>query len=214
MVRTIAVGLALCGLLCGCAAERTADGAQQALDFRQKMLGGACSFQAKITADYEDYVCEFSLFCTHSPDGGTDMTILTPETLEGLRAHAGGDGMKVVFEDTEAAFGSLAGRSLSPMAAVQMAASAWESGYISLTGTEEGLVHVTYLLGYDDDELTVDTWLDKGAPVRAELAADGRTFLYLRLTDFTFTDAVRKAETEDEITQTDVGGYFAGQSGV
>ena len=196
-------------MLCACAEKTEQNAAQQALDLRQKLLGGICSFQAELTADYGEYVSEFSVSCVHSAKDGTEMTISAPQTLAGLRAQADKTGAKLVFEDTEAAFGTLTKLKLSPMAAPQLLAQAWESGYISLTGTEDGALHVTYLLGYDEDELTIDTWLKNGMPAYAEIACGGQTVLQAVLTDFT----IQEAKTDHENTQTDLGGYLAGQSG-
>ena len=84
-----------------------------------------------------------------------------------------------------------------------------ESGYISLIGTEDGALHVTYLLGYDEDELTIDTWLKDGAPEYAQITCGGQTVLQAVLTDFT----IQEAKTDHENTQKNMGGYLVGQSG-
>ena len=55
--------LALPALLCACAGKPAKqDLAQPALDFRQALLENGCSFEAEITADFEDYVYSFTLF--------------------------------------------------------------------------------------------------------------------------------------------------------
>ena len=202
-----ALALALGMLLCGCKAAKETDGAQQALDFRSRLLNGGCSFQAELTADYGTFVQEFSLACEYSAQEGTRMCIQAPESLAGICAEVSKDGAKLVFDGTEAAFGDLAGRKVSAMAAPQILASAWAESYISLTGKEDGALRVTYLSGYDEDELTIDTWFSDGAPVRAEIACGGRTVLQAKITDF----IIQEADYED--TQTNLGGYFAGQSG-
>ena len=195
--------------LCACAGKAERNTAQRALDLRQKLLSGTCSFQAELTADYGEYVSEFSVSCVHNAEDGTTMTIHAPQTLAGLRAQVDKTGAKLVFEDTEAAFGTLTNLKLSPMAAPQLLAQAWESGYISLIGTEDGALHVTYLLGYDEDELTIDTWLKDGAPEYAQIACGGQTVLQAVLTDFT----IQEAKTDYENTQKNMGGYLVGQSG-
>lgn len=209
LVKLAALTIGLTLALCACAGKTEQNAAQQALNLRQKLLNGTCSFQAELTADYGEYVSEFSAACMHSAEDGTTMTILAPQTLAGLTAQADKTGARIVFEDTEAAFGTLTKLKLSPMAAPQLLAQAWESGYISLTGTEDGALHVTYLLGYDEDELTIDTWLKNGAPEYAEIACGGQTVLQAVLTDFT----IQEAKTNHEDTQKDLGGYLVGQSG-
>ena len=192
--------LAIPALLCACAGKQ-ADPAQQALDFRQALLENGCSFEAEITADFEDYVCSFTLLCEDSPDGGMQMRILAPETLAGISARVEGEQAKLVFDDTEAAFGTLSEPGISPMAAPARLAQAWRSGYIRFSGAEDGTLHVTYLCGYGEDEIRVDTWFSDSAPMRAELSCDGHTTVQIDVTDF----KLRKAETNNESTQKNMG---------
>ena len=204
----MAATLAFLTLLCACA-QKTPDTAQQALTFRTQVLENDCAFQAEITADFEDRIAEFTLSCTHTAQGGTEMSILSPETLEGITAQADETGAKLVFEDTEASFGTLDGLGLSPMAAPQLITSAWESGYIAYTGTEDGLLRVTYTCGYGEDAYTVDTWFADGKPLHAEISREGRTAVQIDVAEF----ILRKAETYNETTQKNLGRYLAGQSG-
>ena len=196
-------------MLCGCGAKNQSDGAQMALNFRQRLLAGTCSFQAALRAEYEDTVSCFAVTCTHSAEAGTSMTIVEPETLAGITAQVTGKEAKIVFEDTQAAFGSIQGLGASPMTAPQLLANAWEAGYIALTGMEDDMLRVKYLLGYVEEELTVDTWFLAGGPVHAEISSDGQKIIDAAITDFTIQEAV----AEHENTQTDLGGYLAGQSG-
>ena len=202
------MALALLTLLCACAGKAP-DTAQQALTFRTQVLENDCAFDAKITADFEDSVAEFSLSCEHTARGGTELTILAPQTLEGITAQTDETGAKLVFDDTEASFGTLAGLGLSPMAAPQLITSAWESGYIAYTGTEDGLLRVSYTCGYGEDAYTVDTWFADGSPLHAEISREGWTAVQIDVAEF----ILRKAETYNEITQTNLGRYLAGQSG-
>lgn len=199
---------ALLTLLCACAGKAP-DTAQQALTFRTQTLENDCAFQAAITASFDDCVAEFTLSCEHTARGGTAMTILSPETLEGITAQTDETGAKLVFEDAEASFGTLEVLGLSPMAAPQLITSAWESGYIAYTGTEDGLLRVTYTCGYGEDAYTVDTWFADGIPVHAEVSRAGKTAVQIDVTDY----ILRKAETYNEITQTNLGRYLAGQFG-
>ena len=199
---------ALLTLFCACAGK-TPDTAQQALTFRQAVIQNDCAFEAKITADFEDTVAEFSLSCRHTARGGTEMTITAPETFEGITAQTDETGAKLVFEDAEASFGTLDGLGLSPMAAPQLVTSAWESGYIAYTGTEDGLLRVTYTCGYGEDAYTVDTWFADGSPLHAEISREGWTAVQIDVAEF----ILRKAETYNEITQTNLGRYLAGQPG-
>ena len=195
------LALMLGAMLCACNGQENTDPAQQALAFRQDVMLNTCSFAAEISADFGDTVCRFTLSCVHTPGNGTQMTITAPETLAGLTATASEEGAKLVFDGAEAAFGTLEGLGLSPMTAPELLAEAWEAGYIQYTGLEDGLLHVTYLGGYDEDEYRADTWFRNGAPVRAELSCDGYVAVQIDVTDFN----LRKAETNNESTQTNMG---------
>ena len=203
------LALALGLTLCACTKQADEDPAQQALAFRQDVMQNTYSFRADVSADFGDTVCQFTLSCVHTPGSGTEMTITAPETLAGLTAMASDEGAKLVFDGAEAAFGTLEGLGLSPMTAPELLAESWETGYIQYTGTEDGLLRVTYLCGYEEDEYRADTWFQDGAPVRAELSCDGRMAVQIDVTDFN----LRKAETNNESTQTNMGRYLAGQSG-
>ena len=71
-------------MLCACNGQENTDPAQQALAFRQDVMLNTCSFEAGISADFGDNVCQFTLSCVHTPGNGTQMTITAPETLAGL----------------------------------------------------------------------------------------------------------------------------------
>ena len=129
------------------------------------------------------------------------MMITSPDTLAGIRAHADAGEAKLIFDDTEAAFGTLEGLGISPMAAPERMVQAWQSGYITFTGTEGDMLRVTYLCGYAEDTFCVDTWFQSGVPVHAELSRDGQMTVQIDVTDFT----LRKAETIDEDSQKNVG---------
>lgn len=210
MHRTIAALALTVGLvLSGCAAKKEDAALQQALDFRQEMLAGECAFTAQLTADFEDYVCAFCVSCVHAPQGATELTILSPQALSGLHAHTDASGAKLVFDDTEAAFGTLTARGLSPMAAPQLLAQAWESGYIAYAGMEGERLRVSVLLGYGEEALGIDTWFQNGAPVYAELADGERTVIQAEISDL----IIRKAETDNENTQANLGEHLVGQFG-
>ena len=196
-------------MLCGCAGKPEEDPSQQALTFRQDVTQYPCSFQAEITADFGDTVNLFSLSCTHTPDGGTQMRLTAPQTLAGITAQVTDAEGKLVFDGAEAVFGTLEGLGLSPMAAPELLAQAWQSGYISYTGMENGCLHVTYLCGYGEDEYRADVWFENDMPLRAELSCNGFAAVQIEVTDF----ILRKAETDNENSQKNMGRHLAGQSG-
>ena len=145
--------------LTGCAAKSPA---QQPLTFRTALLeAGGCSFTAAVTADYG-------------------------ETIAGITAHVKDSTADVSFDDTQLGLGSLANGRLAPLAAPYVLGQSWAGAYIDSTGTEDGLLRATYRLGYDKQELVVDTWFTEEpfTPQYAEISADGRMVLSIRISNF------------------------------
>ena len=165
---------------------------QRALDFRTALLqsGG----------------CAFTMDCTWSPDGGAALTLTAPQTLEGIRAEVSADGARVVYEDTAVGFESLAGGRLAPMALPYLLGSSWYEGYISACGMENGLLRMTCLDGYGEEELAVDTWLDtqSGQPCRCEISYQGQTLLTAEISAF----AMNRGNNEN--TEKNLGGGVSG----
>ena len=180
---------------------------QRALDFRTALLqSGGCAFTAEVTADYGEQVYRFTMDCTWSPDGGAALTLTAPQTLEGIRAEVSADGARVAYEDTEVGFAELAGGRVSPMRLPYLLAESWYRGYISACGWEDGVLRATYLLGYDEDEITVDTWLDaSGLPVRAAVSYQGQTLLKAELHHFSL-----ERGNQNENSQKNMGGGVSG----
>lgn len=192
-------------LLCGCAREDSE--MQRALDFRTALLqSGGCAFTAEVTADYGEQVYRFTMDCTWSPDGGAALTLTAPQTLEGIRAEVSADGARVVYEDTAVGFESLAGGRLAPMALPYLLGSGWYEGYISACGMENGLLRMTCLEGYEEEELAVDTWLDtqSGQPCRCEISYQGQTLLIAEISAF----AMNRGNNEN--TEKNMGGGVSG----
>ena len=68
-----------------------------------------------------------------------------------------------------------------------MLGQSWAGAYIDSTGTEDRPpARATYRLGYDKQELVVDTWFTEEpfTPQYAEISADGRMVLSIRIPNF------------------------------
>lgn len=168
----------------GCG-SRGAETAQKALDFRTGLLqAGGCSFTAELQADFGDRVYCFSAACDYGAEDGARITILEPEEIAGIQAAVSADGVTVTFDTVELDFGQMANGTVSPVAAAWLLGHCWTGAYVDRTGPDGDLERITYLDGYRDQELTVDTWLDGITPVHAEITYDGVRCLTLDLTDF------------------------------
>ena len=178
----------ICLILSGC--QHQVSPTQDALDFRTALLeAGGCQFQAVIGADYGDRVYSFTVTCMYNTDGTASITVLQPEEIAGITAKVSENGTKIEFENMALDFGVMANGTVSPMMACQVLGRCWSSSYISCGGSDGDLQRITYLDGYEEEELTVDTWLDgTGLPVYAEMMYDGTRCLTLQLTDFRFED--------------------------
>lgn len=173
-------------LLSGCTAVQTAD--QELLRFRSELLGaGGCAFDLDVTADFGDSISQFSLSCTFDPNHGARIRVTSPDSIAGICAGIDADASFVSFDGMQLALGSLAQGKLAPLAAPYVLASSWAGEYIAFTGRENGLLRATFRMGYDEKELTVDTWFTASpmAPVSAEISSGGQTVLRAEISNYT-----------------------------
>lgn len=92
------------------------------------------------------------------------------------------------------------------MALPYLLGSGWYEGYISACGMENGLLRMTCLEGYEEEELAVDTWLDtqSGQPCRCEISYQGQTLLTAEISAF----AMNRGNNEN--TEKNLGGGVSG----
>ena len=179
--RIVAVLLSLL-LLVGCGKKVPS---QKALDFRTSLLASeSCSFTAKVRADYGEKLYDFTLRAEYASDE-TRLTVQAPEEIAGISAVVSKDGTKLEFDDIELDFGKLANGYVSPVTVPWLLGQCWAGEYISCAGADGDLYRVTYLRGYDEEELTVDTWFDAdGVPVYAEVSYGGQRCITVQVEDF------------------------------
>ena len=203
--KKLSVLAALLLTLSGCARQDTA--MQRALDLRTALTAaGGCAFAAQAKVNYGEEIFRFSMDCAYEAGGGVTIRLTEPQTLAGIGAEVSADGARVAYEDTEVGFAELAGGRVSPMRLPYLLAESWYRGYISACGWEDGVLRATYLLGYDDNEITVDTWLDaSGLPVRAAVSYQGQTLLKAELHHFSL-----ERGNQNENSQKNMGGGVSG----
>lgn len=180
---------------------------QRALDLRTALTAaGGCVFAAQAEVNYGEEIFRFSMDCAYEAGGGVTIRLTELQTLAGIGAEVSADGARVAYEDTEVGFAELAGGRVSPMRLPYLLAESWYRGYISACGWEDGVLRATYLLGYDEDEITVDTWLDaSGMPVRAAVSYQGQTLLKAELHHFSL-----ERGNQNENSQKNMGGGVSG----
>ena len=179
--------MTLCLILSACGAGgagETESGAEAVREAYQTMTG--CEMTAEVAWDQAGSLWETSVQCTYVPDGETTVEVLAPESIAGITARADRNMAYVTFDDTQIGFAPLAGGMLAPLAAPYVLGQCWAGEYIDCTGAEDGCLRTTYRMGYDEQELVVDTWFSREplAPVRAEISFDGTLILSASISDF------------------------------
>ena len=174
-------------LLSACSGRGKDDAMQAPMDFRTALLlHGGCSFTVQLRVDVQERLYDFSLACHGADDGSTEITVLAPETIGGIRATIRGETGDLIYDDLSLEFGLLEDTMLAPIELPAVLVACWESAYIESAGSDEGLLHVCYDGDYFGTPLRLDTWFEGGVPVRAELSLQGKVAAVMKLTDFSF----------------------------
>lgn len=177
----LAVMLVLC-VLSGCGSR--ADPTQQALEFRTALMEkDGCVFTAQVTASQQEKVYAFTMQCQYA-DGTAELTVTEPSSIAGIQAVVEENGTSLTFDGASLDFGTLANGLLSPVTAGWLLAECWRNSYIAYAGADGAQRRVTYLRGYNREELTVDTWFTDQTPTYAEVTWDGSRCLTVTITDF------------------------------
>lgn len=180
------LSLALSLFLCACSGEQAS--VQTGLDFRTKLIAaGGCSFTADVITNQGDSAFTFTAGCTYDGEDGT-ITVTAPEEISGISAVTDGETGALSYDGLLLSLGKLGDGRVAPMALPWLLGSAWKSDYISAGSRDGDAVRISYLQGYDDDELQIDTWFSGGVPIAAEVAYKGERLLSVTIHDFTFTD--------------------------
>ncbi|MEA4965596.1 MAG: hypothetical protein VB055_07230 [Oscillospiraceae bacterium] len=181
-----AVLMMLCLLLTSCGAAENS--MKDALAFRSVLQEhGGCSFTAAVTTEVEDRGYCFTLQAEYRTDAPTRITVTEPETLRGISAELTAADAVIAFDGVELDFGTLDSRLSSPLYCPLVFGSCWDQEYIDCAGADGDSYRVTYRMGYDDEELILETWFTEGVPSRCEiyggetllLSADVESFIFL-----------------------------------
>lgn len=159
---------------------------QKALDLRSLLLSQEeYSFSMDAAADFGDTIFRFSMDC-EKEENSVECTITAPESICNIKTVRENDGASILFDGVRVSLGSLANGNLAPLEAPWLLCKAMEGEYISCTGRDGNCVRVTYLLGYDDQQLQLDVWLDEitNIPRNAEFTYKGRSVLRASITNF------------------------------
>ena len=140
---------------------------KQMMEFRAKLLAGqGCSFDAVITADYQETLYTFQLACRADAEGNLSFVVISPETIAGITGRMDGEGGKLIFDDQALAFEPLADGQLSPVSAPWLMIKILRGGYVTSCTQEEGRLRVAINDGYDSGDLKSDVWFDDACEPR------------------------------------------------
>ena len=160
---------------------------QTALDFRGSLLSaGGCRFSADVAADFGDRVYDFTLACAYDGTVGT-LTVTAPRSIAGISATVRDGSSRLEFDGAGLDFGPLANGVASPLCLPWLLGSAWSGDYIAWAGKDGEYDYITWLKGYNEQELTINTWFQKNIPVRAEVLSGGQRVLTATIEDFALT---------------------------
>ena len=140
------------------------------------------SFTAELRCEYENKKLDFTL--GYEEDGeGCSVTVVAPELIRGIRAHARAGETSVEFDGVVLDTGPLDDYGLSPMSALPLLVKAMKTGYIDSVWEENGEYAA---LITPDDHLNVQLHLDKYTlrPVYAELISDGKVSVFISIKDW------------------------------
>jgi hypothetical protein len=172
-------------LLAGCKGENRE--LEQMMTFRASLLSGmGCSFQAVITADYQQEIYQFTLDCRCDEQGTLRFTVVEPESISGIRGLISAEGGKLTFDDDEGlAFGTLADGQVTPVTAPWLLIKTLRGGYVTSCGMEDDFLRVSIDDSYQENALQLDVWFSAdNLPKHAEILWADRRILSLEVTNF------------------------------
>ena len=165
--------------------------------FRDTLTGSLVTVTAQVHADYGDTVADYTLTCRELADG-YDLTVIAPETAEGVGAHLRRGESTLTFDDILLPAGDLNAAGLTPLTALPYVVDAIRSGYVDLTWQEGGLQVVQLIT---DDHTVVRLYLDGTVPQCAELSVDERSCLYCTVEQWN----LEQGSTNDESQNSNMG---------
>ena len=201
MRRMLAVPMLFLLLLSACGVDQST--AQTPVRFRTQLNETqSCRYELSLRGDYGDYVRDFCLDCTYTPQEA-DFTVVEPEEAAGIAAKVSGDGAKVSYNSTILAVEQFESRRLSPMAAPWLLGQAWQRGYIASVGTDGEIETVAYTLKYGGSTLSITTGFLQGLPVQSEISDGENVLISCEIKDFSLG---KKEADQNEDVKTNLGG--------
>ena len=184
-MKRIACLLCMLVLLTGCAGSE--DHLDRAMALRGKLLASAVSFDARVTADYSEYLYSFTLHCVMDAQGELRFQVTAPESISGISGTVSKTGGKLTFDDKALGFSLMAEGRFSPVSGPWILMNTLRSGYLTSCTMEGGQLRISIDDSFESDALHLDIWLsNEDAPVRGEVLWKGRRILTVEIENFRF----------------------------
>lgn len=140
------------------------------------------SFQTEMTAERGDTEEQYTLAVAY--DGRqTQVEILAPELIAGIRASAGQGQTELRYDGAVLGVGPLDQEGTTPMSAMPVMLDAIASAYVELLWWEEDTLAARLFVGQSG---VLTLWVDSQTltPLAAEIAQEGRTLITCHITDW------------------------------
>ena len=193
------ITLCLLLLLTACSGETmTVPMAEEVREPFQTMQG--CSMEAVVRFCMGEQEKTYTLSCLYRVEGESEIEVLAPETVAGIRAVISGESLQVVYEEDCLDAGTISSEEISPAVCLVQLMEAMRSGWL-LEENEEVLDEQACLRlcldrsGENGGEILSTLWLrqEDGLPVRGEIAVDGTIILQVQFTSFQFDDILKES---------------------
>lgn len=187
MRRFLLPALMISLLLTGCGG---AAGAQRKIAEQNQKLAAAeeLSFTVDVTANLGGEVFDCTLACLAGAEE-TTVELLAPESVAGIRARVGADGVALEYEDLSLGVGTAGLDTVTPISAAPLLVLALRSGFLQRCWTErDGERELLVAQVYVNDDAALTLWYDGEtlAPLHGEFSRDGTVLLRCEIRDFTY----------------------------
>lgn len=187
MRRCLLPALMISLLLSGCG---SAAGIQRKITEQNQKLAAAeaLSFTVDVTANLDQEVFDCTLACQAGPEEIT-VELLAPESLAGVRARVGVDGVSLEYGEMSLGVGTAGLESVTPVSVPPLLVQALRSGFLQRCWSErdgERELLVSQIYVNDDADLTL--WYDGETllPVHGEFSREGELLLRCEIRDFSY----------------------------
>ena len=166
---------------CGCASSEI----DAAMELRQRLLLGNCSFTAEITADYGDELYQFQMDCNTDTTGTMSFTVTEPASIAGITGTINAEDANLTFDKTVLSFPPLAGGRLSPVSSPWIFINTLRSGYLSACGKQADNLFILADDSYGDNALHLEILTTTNTiPIQADIFWNQQQIITLNIRNF------------------------------